>query len=78
MVQINMNAPYILMQTVGQTMIRRGKGGKIINVSSMAGIRAQVKMSTYAATKAALAQLTASFANEFGPYNIQVNAILPG
>lgn len=77
-IQINFNAVWILSQCVARHMVERGEGGKMINVCSLAAYKAMTTFSVYGPMKAAVAQLTNSFANEFGPYNIQVNAIFPG
>ncbi|KAL1898543.1 hypothetical protein Sste5346_003447 [Sporothrix stenoceras] len=77
-IQINFNAVWILSQCVARHMVERGEGGKMINVCSLAAYKAMTTFSVYGPIKAAVAQLTNSFANEFGPYNIQVNAIFPG
>jgi NAD(P)-dependent dehydrogenase (short-subunit alcohol dehydrogenase family) len=59
--------------------MQRQGGGAIINISSIASIRhLGVTYVTYAATKAALNQMTRTTAVEFAPHNIRVNAILPG
>ncbi|CAK7224473.1 hypothetical protein SEUCBS140593_005581 [Sporothrix eucalyptigena] len=77
-IQINFNAVWILSQCVARHMVDRGQGGKMINVCSLAAYKAMTTFSVYGPMKAAVAQLTNSFANEFGPYNIQVNAVFPG
>jgi NAD(P)-dependent dehydrogenase (short-subunit alcohol dehydrogenase family) len=77
-IQINFNAAWILSQCIAKHMVERGQGGKIINICSLAAYRAQTTFSVYGPMKAAVGQMTNSFANEFGPYNIQVNAIYPG
>ena len=59
-------------------MVERGQGGKIINICSLAAYKGLPTFSVYGPMKAAVGQLTNVFANEFGPYNIQVNAIYPG
>lgn len=58
-------------------MIERG-GGKIINISSMAGFSTGVGLSAYAASKAAMNHLTHTMAAEWGQYKINVNCIAPG
>jgi len=52
--------------------------GKIINISSIIGIRGNVGQANYAASKAGIIGFTKSVAQEFASRNIQVNAIAPG
>lgn len=75
---VNMTANYVLTQEVGRHMIARGKGGKILNVSSLAGLIATKNISAYAGTKGAINQFTSAFANEWADHNIQVNCLCPG
>lgn len=75
---VNLKGLYFLSQKVGQQMIDRGEGGKIINIGSLTTGYALAKVSVYTATKGAVGQLTKGQAIEFGPHNIQVNAICPG
>ncbi|HWW48129.1 MAG TPA: glucose 1-dehydrogenase [Xanthobacteraceae bacterium] len=75
---INLKSCYLAMKHVIPVMERQG-GGSIINISSIASIRhLGVTYVTYAATKAAMNQMTRTTAVEFAPKNIRVNAILPG
>ena len=73
-----MTANYVLTQEVGKHMIARGKGGKVLNVSSLAGMIATKNISAYAGTKGAVNQFTSAFANEWAKHNIQVNCVCPG
>ena len=75
---VNLKGLYFLSQKVGLQMIERGNGGKIINIGSLTTGYALAKVSVYTATKGAVGQLTKGQAVEFGPHNIQVNAICPG
>jgi NAD(P)-dependent dehydrogenase (short-subunit alcohol dehydrogenase family) len=54
------------------------RGGAIVNVSSGAGMRAAPNTAAYAASKAALLNLTQTMAAELAPHGIRVNAISPG
>ncbi|KIX92007.1 uncharacterized protein Z520_12278 [Fonsecaea multimorphosa CBS 102226] len=76
--QIHYHAPYVLSQLIGHHMASRQKGGKIINISSIAAFRPQTRFSTYGPMKAALSHLTETLATEFARYNIQVNDLVPG
>ena len=74
----NLKAPFHISQEVGRHMIRRGDGGRIINISSM-GATTELKGNiTYCMSKAALSSMTRCFALEWARYGIKVNAICPG
>src|SRR4029078_4710496 len=75
--QINLRTPFLLSRAIIPSMIER-KGGKIINISSIAGKMAYPLRSPYAASKWGLIGLTLTLAQELGPYNVRVNAICPG
>jgi NAD(P)-dependent dehydrogenase (short-subunit alcohol dehydrogenase family) len=67
----------MVSQEVGQIMKEKGNGGKIINITSVAGHVALRTGVVYAATKAALIQMTKVLAMEWGQFGIHVNAIGP-
>ena len=73
----NLKGTYFCTQEVVKYMILK-KSGKIINISSQAGITGQPYMSTYCSAKFAIIGLTQALALELGQYNITVNAICPG
>lgn len=77
MVNINLIAPLKLIQHVAVGMKNRHQG-KIINVSSIWGVRSKEFRSLYSMTKFGLNGLTRSLARELGEYNILVNSIAPG
>jgi len=72
----NLRAPFFLAQTVVPGMIKQ-RGGKIINVSSVASISGCEGHAAYSASKAGMNNLTQVMAAEWGPFNIQTNAIAP-
>lgn len=74
--RVNLLGVFLCAKAVGQVMIEQGRG-KIINMTSTVGVRGDRNRSIYAATKAGVIQLTKVLANEWGQYNIQVNAIGP-
>ena len=78
MVEINIKSALRLLRLVVPRMIERKNGGSIINIASIAGLRPQPGGLLYSFTKAGLLMMTRSWAQEFGPYNIRVNAIAPG
>src|SRR6185436_6888513 len=77
-VEINIKAALRLVRLVVPKMIERKRGGSIINIASVAGLRPQPGGLLYSFTKAGLIMMTRSWAQEFGPHNIRVNAIAPG
>ncbi len=78
MVEVNVKAALRLIRLVVPKMIERKSGGSIINIASIAGLRPQLGGLLYSFTKAGLLMMTRSWAQEFGPHNIRVNAIAPG
>jgi dehydrogenase/reductase SDR family member 4 len=78
MIEINIKAALRLVRLTVPKMIARGKGGSIINIASIAGLQPQPGSLLYTFTKAGLLMLTRSWAREFGPHGIRVNAIAPG
>jgi NAD(P)-dependent dehydrogenase (short-subunit alcohol dehydrogenase family) len=73
----NVQAPYLLVSILGPKMAARGNG-VIINIASRAGTVGQPNTAAYGATKAALASFARSWATEYGPAGVRVNAISPG
>ncbi len=76
-IDVDLNAPFIVSKAVIPSMIKRG-GGKIINVCSMMSELGRETVSAYAAAKGGLKMLTKNIASEYGEYNIQCNGIGPG
>jgi gluconate 5-dehydrogenase len=76
-VDVDLNAPFIVSKTVIPSMIKKG-GGKIINICSMMSELGRETVSAYAAAKGGLKMLTRNIASEYGEFNIQCNGIGPG
>ena len=76
-VDIDLNAPFIVSKAVLPGMMER-KHGKIINICSMMSELGRETVSAYAAAKGGLKMLTRNIASEYGAYNIQCNGIGPG
>lgn len=75
---VNCTAPFLLIRELGREMVRRGVGGRIVNITSSSAHRARSSQTAYGSSKAALAQLTRIAAAELGEHDINVNAIAPG
>jgi NAD(P)-dependent dehydrogenase (short-subunit alcohol dehydrogenase family) len=73
----NVRAPYFLTAVLAPKMAARGRGS-IVNVSSMAGQIGMAGSAAYGATKASLASMTRSWAAEFSPSGVRVNAVAAG
>ena len=78
MIEINIKAALRLVRLTVPRMIELGRGGSIINVSSISGLRPQPMGMLYSFTKAGLIMMTRSWAREFGVHGIRVNALAPG
>ncbi|UEA32232.1 gluconate 5-dehydrogenase [Granulicatella elegans] len=76
-IDVDLNAPFIMAKAVIPSMIQNG-GGKIINICSMMSELGRETVSAYAAAKGGLKMLTRNIASEYGSYNIQCNGIGPG
>lgn len=76
-IDVDLNAPFIVAKAVIPSMIKKG-GGKIINICSMMSELGRETVSAYAAAKGGLKMLTKNIASEYGQYNIQCNGIGPG
>ena len=76
-VDIDLNAPFIVAKAVIPAMMKK-RSGKIINICSMMSELGRETVSAYAAAKGGLKMLTRNICSEFGGYNIQCNGIGPG
>lgn len=74
---VNVKAPFFLVAELAPAMAKRGYGA-IINVTTMVAEFGMAEMALYGSSKAALALLTKSWAAEYGPQGVRVNAISPG
>jgi len=75
--QINLTAPLKLIQCVSKNM-KKNNFGKIINISSIWGIRSKEKRTLYSTTKFGIIGQTKALARELGEHNILINAVCPG
>ncbi len=76
--EVNATGTFLCTKYALPLMMQGGKGGRIVNISSIAAERPRPYMSAYAASKAAIIALTQAVAQEVAPFGITVNAILPG
>jgi NAD(P)-dependent dehydrogenase (short-subunit alcohol dehydrogenase family) len=74
---LNVKAPYFLVAELAPRMAQRGKGA-IVNLSTMAADYGAFGMSLYGSSKAAINLLTKTWAAEYGPRGVRVNAVSPG
>lgn len=76
--RVNLKTPFLLGQAAARQMIAQGRGGSIVNMSSINAILAIPQSVAYAVSKGGIKQLTAVMAVGLIPYGIRVNAIGPG
>jgi NAD(P)-dependent dehydrogenase (short-subunit alcohol dehydrogenase family) len=74
----NLDGAWRVAQESAKAMIAAGKGGSIINIASVLGLRVANALLAYATAKAGLVQATKALALEWARYRIRVNAIAPG
>ncbi len=75
--EVNVAGVFFTSQAAAKAMIARGRGGCILNVSSLVASRPFANSAHYNASKAAVSALTQSLALELGPHRIRVNEICP-
>lgn len=76
--RVNIRGTFLCAQAVARHLLERGGGGRIINISSVAGKRGSARYSAYNASKFAVIGFTQALAAELGPAGVTVNAICPG
>lgn len=75
---VNLKSVVIACQVFGKQMIDQGRGGSIINISSVSSGPPLSRVFTYSASKAGVNSVTQFLAREFAPHRVRVNAIIPG
>ena len=77
-IEVNLNGAWRVAQAAARHMVKHGEGGSIVNIGSILGLRVSSQVPSYAASKAALIQLTKAMALELARYRIRVNTLAPG
>jgi len=75
---VNLKGTWMVSRACAEKMMKGGRGGRIVNVSSQAGKRGFPMLGAYCAAKAGVILLTQVLAAELGPMGITVNAVCPG
>lgn len=74
---VNVFAPFLLTGMIAPAMVARGHGA-IVDIGSNTGLRGSAGSAVYSATKAVIHSFTKSWADEYGPSGVRVNAVAPG
>ena len=74
---VNVFAPFLLTGALAPPMVQRGEGA-IVNVGSITGLHGSAGSAIYSANKAVIHSFTQSWADEYGPSGVRVNAVAPG
>jgi NAD(P)-dependent dehydrogenase (short-subunit alcohol dehydrogenase family) len=77
-IEVNLNGAWRVAQAAARHMVKHAQGGSIVNIASILGLRVSAQVPSYAASKAALLQLTKAMALELARHKIRVNALAPG
>jgi glucose 1-dehydrogenase len=78
LLSINLDGVFLVDRAAARAMVNAGRGGRIINISSIMALRPAVNSGDYCVSKAAVWMLTKVLALELAPHRITVNAIAPG
>jgi NAD(P)-dependent dehydrogenase (short-subunit alcohol dehydrogenase family) len=75
---VNLKAVFFCCQQGAKHMIEHGEGGRIVNISSLGGIKPWAHHAHYCASKAGVIHMTRALAKAFAPHQITVNSVAPG
>ncbi|QCB51410.1 SDR family oxidoreductase [Rhodococcus sp. PAMC28707] len=76
--RVNVRGTFLMSRAFARQFVAQGRGGTIVNISSIAGKISGANAAAYSASKAAVQSLTSSMAKELGGDQIRVNALCPG
>ncbi len=76
--EVNLSGTFLVTKAVARALIEQGEGGRIVNISSIAGRQGLPSFGAYATTKAGLILFTQVLAAELARYGINVNCVCPG
>nr|WSX75217.1 SDR family oxidoreductase [Streptomyces sp. NBC_00899] len=77
-IDVNLTGSFLCARAAGESMRRHGRGGSIVNLTSLTFFKGIASGADYAASKGGVVGLTRSFAKAFGPFGVRVNAVGPG
>lgn len=77
-IDVNLTGAFFCAQGAAREMVRQKKGGRIINVTSISGLKGSAEQVHYCSSKGGENTLTKAMAQALAPYDITVNAVLPG
>jgi len=77
-IDVDLTGTYLCSKAVAKVLIGQGRGGKIVNISSLAGKRGRAGTAAYNAAKFGIHGLTQALAHELAPHKINVNVVCPG
>jgi NAD(P)-dependent dehydrogenase (short-subunit alcohol dehydrogenase family) len=78
LIDVDLKSVFLACQVFGKAMVESGRGGSVINISSVSSGPPLSKVFTYAVAKGGVNQITQFLAREWAPHRVRVNAIVPG
>lgn len=78
LMKVNVGGAFLVAQAVARVMVKQGKRGSIINISSVVANRGNFNRTSYITSKGALNSMTIALAMEWAPHGVRVNGVAPG